>query len=497
MSTDHPTIDFKALLDDLRVLPVGLNRWEVPKNPPMRVPARIFTDDAGMKSLGSDLREKDWSALRQLVNVATLPGIVGAALAMADVHPGYGFPIGGVAAFDPDEGVVSLAGVGFDINCGMRTLRTQLRRADLVGKEQQLLEALYREIPAGLGATGSLVMGIEDLDRVLVGGAREMVARGFGLPDDLLYIEEGGVIQGADPSAVSKTAKQRQHREVGTLGAGNHYVEVQEVDEIFDEDTARAFRIGSKQILVTFHTGSRALGHQIGTDYLAVLEAASVKYRIQIPDRELVAAPIKSPEGKRYLSAVRAGANCAFANRQMLAHLIRQTLATMLGLRPERIETLYELCHNIVKSERHVVDGVERSVLVHRKGATRAFGPARPEVPLEYRRVGQPVLVGGTMGTSSYILRGTDVSMSETFGSALHGAGRAQSRRQAAKQYRSDQLARELREKGILVRAHGRRSLAEEAPAAYKDVEQVVSVMAEAGVVARVARLKPIICIKG
>lgn len=487
----------KTISDNLTVAPTGTNRWEVAPRPPMRVPARIFTDAEGMKSLRWDLHEKEWSALRQLVNVATLPGIVKAALAMADVHPGYGFPIGGVAAFDPDDGVVSLAGVGFDINCGMRTLRTPLHRADLAGKEQTLLEALYVEIPAGLGATGNLALSGAELDSVLVGGAREMVARGFGLPADLDFIEEGGVLQGADPAAVSQTAKQRQHREVGTLGAGNHYVEVQVVSDVFDLVAASAFGIEQDQILVTFHTGSRALGHQIGTDYLAVLEAASVKYHIPLPDRELVAAPITSPEGQRYLAAVRAGANCAFANRQTLAHLIRQSLVRVLGLQAEQVETLYEICHNTVKTERHSVDGVERDVLVHRKGATRAFGPGRSEIPLPYRDIGQPVLVGGTMGTASYILHGTDTGMAETFGSALHGAGRAQSRRQAAKQFRSDQLARELRQQGILVRAHGRRSLAEEAPAAYKDVEQVVRIMVDAGIVARVARVRPLICIKG
>jgi tRNA-splicing ligase RtcB (3'-phosphate/5'-hydroxy nucleic acid ligase) len=475
----------------------GTHRWEIAAQPPMRVPARIFTDEDGIAGLMQDLEQKEWSALRQLVNVATLPGIVTAALAMADVHPGYGFPIGGVAAFDPTMGVVSLAGVGFDINCGMRTLRTPLTRSDLEGKEQSLLEALYDDIPAGLGSTGALALTPEELDTVLTGGAREMVARGFGFPDDLEYIEEGGVLADANPDAVSLTAKRRQHREVGTLGAGNHYVEVQVVDRIYDDTAAAAYGIRQDQILVTFHTGSRALGHQIGNDYLPYLEAATAKYGLQPPDRELVAAPILSPEGRHYLAAVRAGSNCAFANRQVLAHLIRQTLNRCLHLSPEQVETLYEVCHNTVKRERHVIDGEEREVLVHRKGATRAFGPGREEVPSRYRAVGQPVLVGGTMGTMSFILRGTDRSMVETFGSALHGAGRAMSRNQAAKQYRSDQITRDLREKGVLVRAHGRRSLAEEAPGAYKDAERVVEIMADAGIVGQVARVRPLICIKG
>lgn len=489
--------DFEKFIRSLIPVEAGKHMWEIAPQPPMRVPARIFTDQEGMQGLLDDLEEKEWSALRQLANVTVLPGIVKAALAMADVHPGYGFPIGGVAAFDAEAGTVSLAGVGFDINCGMRTLRTPLTRALLVGKEQMLLEALYQDIPAGLGSTGALVLEPEELDTVLIGGAPEMLARGFGLPDDLEFIEEGGVIDGADPSTVSMTAKRRQRKEIGTLGAGNHYVEVQVVDEIYDEAAVAAYGITMDQILVTFHTGSRALGHQIGNDYQPVLEAATKKYGIGIPDRELIAAPINSPEGQQYLGAVRAGANCAFANRQVLAHMIRETVARVMEIPAEQIETLYEVCHNTAKQERHIVDGVERELLVHRKGATRAFGPGRPEVPERYREVGQPVLVGGTMGTMSYILRGTEHGMAETFGSALHGAGRALSRRQAGKQWRSDQIARELRDRGILVRAHGRRSLAEEAPGAYKDAARVVEIMAEAGIIAPVARVRPLICIKG
>lgn len=476
---------------------IGKHCWEINPRPPMQVPARIFTDWDGMRSLLDDLEEKEWSALRQLTNVTVLPGIVRAALAMADVHPGYGFPIGGVAAFDMETGTVSLAGVGFDINCGMRALRTPLTRQDLAGKEQELLEALYADIPAGLGSTGQLVLEPQELDKVLIGGAREVQARGFGLPEDLDYIEEGGVIEGADPAAVSDTAKKRQRKEVGTLGAGNHYVEVQVVDEIYDDAAAAAYGISNGQILITFHTGSRALGHQIGNDYQPVLEAATRKYGIEVPDRELMSAPINSPEGQQYLGAVRAGANCAFANRQVIAHLIRQTVSRVMGIPEPAIETLYEVCHNTAKQERHLVDGIERELLVHRKGATRAFGPGRPEVPERYRGVGQPVLVGGTMGTMSYVLRGTALGMSETFGSALHGAGRAMSRRQAGKKWRSDQITRELRDRGILVRAHARRSLAEEAPGAYKDAERVVQIMAEAGIIAPVARVRPVICIKG
>jgi tRNA-splicing ligase RtcB (3'-phosphate/5'-hydroxy nucleic acid ligase) len=489
--------DLGQLIATMRPEQIGVHRWEIAARPPMRVPARVFTDTEGIEGLLQDIRAKEWSALRQLVNVTTLPGIVTSALAMADVHPGYGFPIGGVAAFSMETGTVSLAGIGFDINCGMRTLRTPLTRDQIAGKEQGLLEALYADIPAGLGSTGKLVLEQEELDKVLMGGAREIVDRGFGYPEDLEYIEEGGVIEGADPEAVSVTAKKRQRKEVGTLGAGNHYVEVQVVDQIYDEAAAKAYGINPGQILITFHTGSRALGHQIGNDYQPVLEAATRKYGIEIPDRELICAPINSPEGRRYLGAVRAGANCAFANRQLLAHMIRQTVSRVCEVPEQSIETLYEVCHNTAKQERHIVDGVEQELLVHRKGATRAFGPGRPEVPERYRAIGQPVLVGGTMGTMSFVLRGTALGMVETFGSALHGAGRAMSRRQAGKQWRSDQITRELRQRGILVRAHGRRSLAEEAPDAYKDAERVVQIMAEAGIVAPVARVRPVVCIKG
>jgi tRNA-splicing ligase RtcB (3'-phosphate/5'-hydroxy nucleic acid ligase) len=489
--------DLGQLITTMRPEQIGVHRWEIAARPPMRVPARVFTDTEGIEGLLEDIRAKEWSALRQLVNVTTLPGIVKSALAMADVHPGYGFPIGGVAAFDMEEGTVSLAGIGFDINCGMRTLRTPLTRDQIAGKEKSLLEALYADIPAGLGSTGKLVLEPEELDKVLLGGATEIVTRGFGYPEDLECIEERGVIGGADPEAVSVIAKKRQRKEVGTLGAGNHYVEVQVVDQIYDDAAANAYGISHDQILITLHTGSRALGHQIGNDYQPVLEAATRKYGIEIPDRELVCAPINSPEGRQYLGAVGAGANCAFANRQLLAHMIRQTVARVCEVPEQALETLYEVCHNTAKQERHIVDGVERELLVHRKGATRAFGPGRPEVPERYRATGQPVLVGGTMGTMSYVLRGTALGMTETFGSALHGAGRAMSRRQAGKQWRSDQISRELRERGILVRAHGRQALAEEAPGAYKDAERVVEIMAEAGIIAPVARVRPLICIKG
>jgi tRNA-splicing ligase RtcB (3'-phosphate/5'-hydroxy nucleic acid ligase) len=483
-------------IEQIRVERRGDYLFEIPKSGEMRVPARIFSDQEAIDELTAP-GAGEWNALKQLVNVACLPGIQKAALAMADIHPGYGFPIGGIGAFDPKDGVISVAGVGFDINCGVRTLRTDLTRKDLKGKEERLADALFQTVPAGLGSTGKLRLNTLEIDAVLEKGASYAVGLGYGRPDDLEYIEENGRLGGADPSAVSKTAKQRQMQQVGTLGSGNHYVEVQEVDEIYDEAAARAYGLQKGQITIMLHTGSRALGHQIGTDYLKTLERASKKYGIPIRERELVCAPIESPEGKQYYAAVMAGANCAFANRQVLAHLIREAFVDALGTDPSEIETLYEIAHNTVKFEEHEVDGQRKRLLVHRKGATRAFGPGRDEVPARYRSVGQPVLVGGTMGTSSYILRGTDLGMRETFGSALHGAGRAMSRRAAKKRYPAENTLRRLKQLGVTVRAHGRHAISEEAPGAYKDIEAVIDVMHGAGIVTKVARLKPIVCLKG
>ena len=470
--------------------------YEIPSQGRMRVPARLFIDERALREL-TEQSSQEWNALEQLKNVATLPGIQKAAMAMADIHPGYGFPIGGVAAFDPKEGVISVAGVGFDINCGVRCLRTTLTRKDLEGKEEQLADTMYQVIPAGLGSTGELRLNTKEIDRVLREGAHYAVRLGYGREDDLTYIEETGRLPDADPSVVSNTAKQRQLAQVGTLGSGNHYVEVQVVDQIYDAKAAEAYGLEPGQIVIMLHTGSRALGHQIGTDYLPFLDKATKKYGIQVPDRELVCAPIDSPEGQQYYRAVMAGANCAFANRQVLAHLVREAFWKALRVPDTAIETLYEVAHNTVKFEVHEVDGERKRLLVHRKGSTRAFGPGRPEIPERYRPVGQPVLVGGTMGTASYILRGTEQGMRETFGTALHGAGRAKSRRAAKKAYPADEIVRRLREQGIIVRAHGKASISEEAPGAYKDVDHVVDVMCKAGIVARVARLRPIICLKG
>ncbi len=472
--------------------------WEVPKTGEMLVPGRIYGDEDIIEHLLDDVRQgKDWNALKQIVNVACLPGIQEASLAMADVHPGYGFCIGGVGAFDLEEGVVSVAGVGFDINCGVRMLSTPLSAEDIESRKQELADRLFRTIPAGIGSKGKLRLSISEIDQVLTKGARYVVDRGMGTAADLLHTEEQGCILGADPKAVSTKAKQRQLRQVGTLGSGNHYLEVQRITEIYDQEAARAFGLHLNQVMVSIHCGSRALGHQIGTDYLKDLASATRTYGIKLRDKELVSAPIMSPEGERYISAMNAGINCAFANRQALTHLARNVLTEVLRISPDEIRTFYDVGHNTAKIETHEVDGATKKLLVHRKGATRAFGPGRPELPEEYRPVGQPVLVGGTMGTASYILRGTEKGMKDTFGSAIHGAGRAMSRVQAKKRYWGETVIKELREQGIIIKGVSRAGVAEEAPGAYKDIDAVAEVMHRAGINVKVAKLKPMLCVKG
>jgi tRNA-splicing ligase RtcB len=471
--------------------------WEIPKEGEMLVPGWIYADRESMEFLLEESKSKQWDALLQVRNVACLPGIQRASLAMADIHPGYGFPIGGVGAFDTEKGVVTIAGVGFDINCGVRTMAIDLSTEGVESKKEELANALFANVPAGLGSTGMLKLSLREIDSVLERGALFSLERGYGTPEDLEYVEENGRVDGADPSAVSVHAKQRQLKQVGTLGSGNHYLEVQYVDRVYDEEAARTFGLSKGRAVVSIHTGSRALGHQIGTDYLKVLKRASEKYHIPIREAELVAAPIESPEGRQYISAVQAGINCAFANRQAIGGLVRKAFKKVFSLRDGDIRTMYEVGHNNLKFEKHEVDGVEKKLLVHRKGATRAFAAGRREVPEKYRKVGQPVIVGGTMGTASYILIGTERGMSETFGSAVHGAGRRKSRKQALREYRGENIIDELGGRGILVKVHSRKGAAEEAPGAYKNVDDVVSIMEGAGVNRRVVRLKPLICIKG
>ena len=463
--------------------------WRVPPTGRMRVAGILYADAALLRAM-------DDKVLEQVRNVAALPGIVGASYAMPDAHWGYGFPIGGVAAFDPEQGgVVSAGGVGFDISCGVRTLVTGLTRAEVEPVKAELAGALYRHIPAGVGSTGRVRLGAGDMDDMLRDGARWAVAAGFGGSEDLQRVEEGGRMAGADPDKVSELAKRRQRDETGTLGSGNHYAEVQEVQEIFDQAAAATFGIALGDVVLSIHCGSRGLGHQIGTDYLKRMVAAAARHGIDLPDRELACAPIASPLGQDYLGAMRAGINCALANRQVLTQLAREAFAEVL---PEaRLRVLYDVSHNTCKVEEHDIAGRRRVVHVHRKGATRALGPGHPALPAELRDVGQPVLIGGSMGTASYILAGNPTSESAALASACHGAGRTMSRTQATKRWQGREVVRDLESAGILVRSPSLRGVAEEAPGAYKDVSAVVLVSEQAGLARRVARLRPLVCIKG
>ncbi|HKC25878.1 MAG TPA: RtcB family protein, partial [Thermoanaerobaculia bacterium] len=465
------------------------NVWEVPRTARMRVPGRIYASRELVEALDEKVRE-------QVANVASLPGIVGASYAMPDAHWGYGFPIGGVAAFDAREGgVVSAGGVGFDISCGVRTYTTGLAARDLGDRLEALAHDLYRTVPAGVGSEGDLRLTREELDEMLRGGARWAVARGYGDEEELAYVEDGGRVAGARPEEVSDRAKERQRGQVGTLGSGNHYLELQVVDRVYDASAAAAFSLAEGDLLVTIHCGSRGLGHQIGTDFLVRLARSQASYGLEIRDRELASAPIDSPDGRAYLGAMRAAINGALANRQVVGALVRRIFARHV---PEaRLALLYDVSHNTCKLEEHVVDGKLRKLHVHRKGATRAFGPGHPELPEAYRAVGQPVLIGGTMGTASFVLAGTKEGDRLSFASSCHGAGRRMSRSQAKKTWQGAAVVKELGEKGILIKAHSVSGVAEEAPGAYKDVEAVAEVAEAVGLSRRVARVRPIACVKG
>jgi tRNA-splicing ligase RtcB len=481
-------------MEEIKLKEIEPYVWEVPKTGKMLVPGRIYADKKIIQHLLDDIKQgKEWNALRQIVNVAHLPGIQKASLAMSDVHPGYGFCIGGVGAFDIETGIISVAGVGFDINCGVRTLKTNLTKEDIEKNKKELAEKLFEHIPAGLGSTGKIKLTQEEINDVLVEGAKYSIKHGYGIKEDLEFIEENGCVKGAKPENVSDLAKRRQFKQIGTLGSGNHYLEVQYVSKVFDENAAKQYGLSQNQILVSIHCGSRALGHQIGTDYLKELHKASIKYKIPILEKELVCAPFKSEEGQKYFSAVNCGINCAFANRQTLAHLTRQVFSKIFKINEDEVKTFYEIGHNTAKLEKHD----NKELLVMRKGSTRAFGPGREEVPQLYKKVGQPVLVGGTMGTQSYILHGTEKGMRDTFGSAIHGAGRAMSRVQAKRNWRGNDIVRTLEKQGIIIKAHSKSGVAEEAPSAYKDVEEVVNVMHNSGIAMKVVELKPLISIKG
>ena len=463
--------------------------WEIPQHGAMRVPAVIYATEAL-------LRDMDDKVFEQAVNVACLPGIVRASYAMPDAHWGYGFPIGGVAAFDPEDGgVVSAGGVGFDISCGVRCLRTGLRRAEILGVQKKLADQLFRRIPAGVGSTGAIRLDDDELQAMLAGGARWAVESGWGRPEDLERIEEHGQMAGAKPAKVSPQAKNRQRDEMGTLGSGNHYLEVQEVTAVYDDRIAAAFGLAQGEIVVMIHCGSRGLGHQIGTEFLKRMTVAAPRHGIDVPDRELASAPIHSEVGEDYLGAMRAAVNCALANREILTHLLREVFADVLP--QAHLPLLYDVSHNTCKVEEHRVGGGTRKLYVHRKGATRAFGPGHPELPEALRPFGQPVLIGGSMGTASYVLAGTEASESRSFSSACHGAGRAMSRHQAMRTWSGRTVVDQLAARGILVKSPSLRGVAEEAPEAYKDVSAVIEAADAAGLTRKVARLEPLICIKG
>lgn len=464
--------------------------WQIPATGKMRVPGVIFATEELM-------REMDDKVFEQTSNVATLPGIVKASFAMPDAHWGYGFPIGGVAAFDPDEGgIISAGGVGFDVSCGVRTLITNQHVDGMTPlRKKELALELSRLIPAGVGSTGPLHLDEEELIAMLLGGAQWAVSRGYGEPEDLRHIEEGGCMAGAEPEYVSRQAGKRIQDEVGTLGSGNHYLEVQYAAEIFDQEAAAVFAISLHQIVISIHCGSRGLGHQIGAEFLREMAELASSYHLDLPDRELACAPIRSPLGERYLGAMRGAINCALANRQVLTHLTRRAFRAIFPC--SDLQLLYDVSHNTCKEERHRVDGNDRTLFVHRKGATRAIGPGSPELPQEYRAVGQPVLIGGTMGTASYILAGTGESEQRAFSSACHGAGRSMSRHAAARLWNGRQLLDELAERGILVISPSLRGIAEEAPGAYKDVEAVIDATDRAQLARKVAKLLPLLVLKG
>lgn len=478
---------------DVELVRVDEWRWEIPKTGRMRVPGRVYAGDDLMRDIRHD------QSLQQVVNVACLPGILKYSYAMPDIHYGYGFPIGGVAAMDVEEGVISPGGVGYDINCGVRLIRTGLAAADVAGSVGEMVKALFRSVPCGVGSSGGIGrVSTSDEKRILVQGARWAVEQGMGTQGDLDHTEERGELSGADPSALSERALKRGRPQVGTLGSGNHFLEIARVAEIFDEKVAGVFGLFEGQLVLQVHCGSRGLGHQVCDDYLKVMLKAAGKYGIELPDRQLCAAPVKSSEGKRYFSAMACAANYAWCNRQAIMHLATEALQRALSISAGELGAalVWDVAHNIAKFERHVVDGREVEVLMHRKGATRAFGPGWGELPEDYREVGQPVLIPGDMGRQSFVCVGTDAA-EETFSSSCHGAGRALSRKAAMRRAAGRNIIEELARKGIVVMAEGRTTVAEEMPEAYKDVAKVVETMHNAGITRKVARLVPLGVVKG
>ena len=480
------------MFDTSKIRKLDEFRYLIPKGTrsDMRTNAVIYASEKLLAQIVKDL------SLEQAVNVATLPGIVGDSLAMPDIHQGYGFPIGGVAATDYQTGVVSPGGVGFDINCGVRLLATPLTRSEVAPRIRDLVNQMFRDVPCGVGRESQLRLSHADLDQVLATGVRWMVEHDFGEPADMEFCEERGQMRGADPDQVSKRAKERGRPQAGSLGSGNHFLEVQYVEQVLDGVIADALGLAADQIVVLIHTGSRGLGHQVCTDYLAQMGAAMKKYKIELPDRQLACVPINSPEGQSYLGAMRAAANFAWANRQAITHFVRGSFAKVFG-HEVTLRVVYDVAHNMAKHEQHMVHGKLRDVLVHRKGATRAFPPGHPEIPERYRSIGQPVLIPGSMGTASWVLVGREQAMQETFGSVCHGAGRLLSRTAAKRGRDLAQVKQQLEDKGIYVRSETRDGILEEIPEAYKDVDEVVEVVRRAGLARKAARLVPLGVLKG
>jgi tRNA-splicing ligase RtcB (3'-phosphate/5'-hydroxy nucleic acid ligase) len=477
----------------MELIKIDEYRWEVPKTGQMRVPGIIYASESMLESI------KQEEAVKQVANVATLPGIIGASLAMPDIHWGYGFPIGGVAAFDWETGVISPGGVGYDINCGVRLATTFLSEKDVANKLEDLVNAMHRGIPSGVGSTGEIKLSFSEEKKVLKEGSKWALKHGMGQESDIENTEDFGCMPNADPEAVSDKALERGLKQLGTLGSGNHFVEIGLVEKIYDEDTARVFGLFENQVTVILHSGSRGLGYQICDDFLAHMTKNIKKLGFEIPDRQLACAMINSGEGARYFNAMACAANYAWANRQILLHRAREVFQRVLGTGPRNLgmNLVYDVCHNIAKKEIHMIGGKKRAVCVHRKGATRAFPPGHESVCEKYRPVGQPILVPGDMGRASYVLAGTEKALSETFGSTCHGAGRVLSRTAALKKSKGRSIQRELEEKGIYVRWTGRSTLGEEMPEAYKDVSQVVDVVHGAGISKKVAKLRPMAVLKG
>ncbi|MCU0644298.1 MAG: RtcB family protein [bacterium] len=467
--------------------------WEIPKEDKMNVPGRIYASEKMINEIRRD------NSPQQVLNVTHLPGIVNYSMAMPDIHWGYGFPIGGVAAFDLNNGIISPGGVGYDINCGVRLMITSLERTDIQNKIRDLVTGLFNYIPSGVGSKGALKVTDQQLKQVMKKGSRWAVEQDFGSENDLEKIEEHGQMEGADPGTISEKAITRGKPQLGTLGSGNHFVEIQYVDEIFDDEVAKRLGLFQGQIAVSLHTGSRGFGYQVCDDYIRKMILASQKYGIELPDRQLCSAPINSPEGQQYFAAMACAVNYAFANRQVISFWVKEAFMKALNLAPNDVnfDTLYEVAHNIAKIETHRIDGKDKKFCVHRKGATRAFGPGRSEVPEVYRDIGQPVLIPGDMGRCSYVLIGTETAMEQTFGSTCHGAGRRMSREKAKKEAKGRSIHRELEDQGIIAMAASRATMVEEMPEAYKDVSEVVDAVVGAGISKKVAKLKPMGVIKG